>query len=91
MRERIKSAKKRQINNVKILFSDTQDGRKAKVICKIEGDKLIGEQRDRKTSELQVIATKYVNENDELVEVIYFLAYIHSLFDNTLINRFFYF
>lgn len=66
-----KLAKKRQINNVKTLFSDTQDGRKAKVICKIEGDKLIGEQRDRKTSELQVIGTKYVNENDELVEVIY--------------------
>lgn len=61
---------------LKLYFSDTQDGRKAKVLCKIEGDKLIGEQRDRKTSVLQVIGTKYVNENDELVEVIYFLAHI---------------
>lgn len=75
---------------LKLYFSDTQDGRKAKVICKIEGDKLIGEQRDRKTSVLQVIGTKYVNENDELVEVIYIFS-SYSLFDNTLINRIFYF
>lgn len=41
---------------------------------KVDGDKLIGEQRDRKTGELQVIAIKYVTDDDELVEVCFFCS-----------------
>lgn len=39
---------------------------------KVDGDKLIGEQRDRKTGELQVVAIKYVTDEDEMIEVVYY-------------------
>lgn len=48
---------------------DSQDGRKVKIMPKVDGDKLIGEQRDRKTGELQVVAIKYVTDEDEMIEV----------------------
>ncbi len=40
-----------------------------KSFYRIEGNKIILEQRDRKTKELQVLATKYVNNEGKLFEV----------------------
>lgn len=44
-----------------------------KTFHKIEGNKLVLEQRDRKTNELQVWAMKYVNDEGKLYEVSWIL------------------
>lgn len=45
------------------------DGRKARIKRKLEGEKLVGEQRDIKTNALHVIGIKFVNEEDKMIEV----------------------
>lgn len=51
------------------LCLETTDGRKIKCLYNLDGDKLICEQRDRKTRALQVTAVRSVDENGKMVEV----------------------
>nr|WLG17454.1 fatty acid-binding protein C [Brachionus koreanus] len=49
---------------------ETTDGRKIKCLYNLDGDKLICEQRDRKTRALQVTAVRSIDENGKMVEVL---------------------
>lgn len=57
------------ILNLFINFKETTDGRKIKCLFNLHGDKLVCEQRDRKTKNLQVVAVRSVDENGKMVEV----------------------
>nr|WLG17451.1 fatty acid-binding protein D [Brachionus koreanus] len=50
---------------------ETIDGRKVKCLFKLEGNKLITEQRDFKTKEIIATVEKFVDANDHMIEHLY--------------------
>ncbi|CAF1097632.1 unnamed protein product [Brachionus calyciflorus] len=49
---------------------ETPDGKKIRCLYYLEGDKLVCEQRDRKTRALLAIVVKTVNQDGKMVEVL---------------------
>lgn len=49
------------------------DGRKVRVLRRIEGDKLVTEQRDRSSGNIHVLSEMYVDSDGQMIEVVGFI------------------